>query len=74
MRKSVSLRPKSFKQAKPELIEHAAQLVLQCLFETFPTIEKITITIRKPAIIAEANAVGIRLERTRNNFCARSSE
>jgi hypothetical protein len=34
------------------------------LFETFPTIEKITITIRKPAIIAEANAVGIRLERT----------
>ncbi|HBU86253.1 MAG TPA: dihydroneopterin aldolase, partial [Acinetobacter sp.] len=36
--------------------------------------EKITITIRKPAIIAEANAVGIRLERTRNNFCARPSE
>ncbi|SSW84278.1 bifunctional dihydroneopterin aldolase/dihydroneopterin triphosphate 2'-epimerase [Klebsiella pneumoniae] len=68
------LSAQTIQQAKPELIEHAAHLVLQCLFETFPTIEKITITIRKPAIIAEANAVGIRLERTRNNFCARPSE
>ena len=68
------LSAQTIQQAKPELIEHAAHLVLQCLFETFPSIEKITITIRKPAIIAEANAVGIRLERTRNNFCARPSE
>lgn len=61
-------------EAKPKLIEHAAQLVLECLFTTFPTIESISITIRKPAIIAQANAVGIRLERNRNNFCARIGE
>lgn len=61
-------------QAKPKLIEHAAQLVLECLFTTFPSIESIVITIRKPAIIAQANAVGIRLERNRNNFCARIGE
>ena len=61
-------------QAQPKLIEHAAQLVLECLFTTFPSIESISITIRKPAIIAQANAVGIRFERNRNNFCARTGE
>lgn len=61
-------------EAQPKLIEHAALLVLECLFSTFPSIESITITIRKPAIIAQANAVGIRLERNRNNFCARTGE
>ncbi len=61
-------------EAQPKLIEHAAQLVLECLFSTFPSIESIIITIRKPAIIAQANAVGIRLERNRNNFCARTGE
>ena len=59
-------------QAKPKLIEHAAQLVLEKLFLVFPSIESIIITIRKPAIIAQANAVGIRLERNRNDFCART--
>lgn len=61
-------------EAQPKLIEYAAQLVLECLFSTFPSIESIIITIRKPAIIAQANAVGIRLERNRNNFCARTGE
>lgn len=61
-------------QAKPKLIEHAAQLVLESLFTTFSSIESIIITIRKPAIIAEATAVGIRLERNRNDFCARIGE
>lgn len=61
-------------EAQPKLIEHAAQLVLECLFTTFPSIESISITIRKLAIIAQANAVGIRLERNRNNFCARTGE
>ncbi|WP_343580719.1 dihydroneopterin aldolase [Acinetobacter sp.] len=61
-------------EAQPKLIEHAAQLVLECLFTTFPSIESISITIRKPAIIAQANAVGIRLERNRHNFCARTGE
>ena len=61
-------------QAKPKLIEHAAQLVLEKLFLVFPSIESIIITIRKPAIIAQANAVGIRLERNRNDFCARTGE
>lgn len=61
-------------QAKHKLIEHAAQLVLEKLFLVFPSIESIIITIRKPAIIAQANAVGIRLERNRNDFCARTGE
>ncbi len=61
-------------QAKPKLIEHAAQLVLEKLFLVFPSIESIIITIRKPAIIAQATAVGIRLERNRNDFCARTGE
>lgn len=54
--------------AKPELIEHAAKLVLNALFTTFSAIESIKITIRKPAIIAQANSVGIRLERHRNDL------
>ena len=54
--------------AAPKLIEHAAKLVLDALFSTFPSIESIMITIRKPAIIAQANSVGIRLERHRNDF------
>jgi len=61
-------------QAQPKLIEHAAQLVLESLFTTFSSIESIIITIRKPAIIAQATAVGIRLERNRNDFCARTGE
>ncbi len=61
-------------QAQPKLIEHAAQLVLESLFTTFSSIVSIIITIRKPAIIAQATAVGIRLERNRNDFCARTGE
>jgi len=65
---------KVIQEAKPELIEHAAKLVLNALFTTFPAVESIMITIRKPAIIAQANSVGIRLERHRNDFCPRSGE
>ena len=60
--------------AQPKLIEHAARLVLQKLFTHFTAIESIQITIRKPAIIAEAQSVGIRLERHRNDFCPRTGE
>ena len=52
--------------AAPELIEHAAGLVLQALFKSFPNIEKINITVRKPAIIPAAQSVGIQLERHRD--------
>lgn len=68
------LAAKVIQQAQPKLIEHAAQLVLDRLFSTFPSVESIIITIRKPAIIAQAQAVGIRLERNRNDFCARTGE
>ena len=61
-------------QAQPKLIEHAAQLVLNGLFTQFPSIETFTIHIGKPAIIAQAQAVGIRLERQRNDFRARTGE
>ncbi len=61
-------------QAQPKLIEHAAKLVLDALFTTFPGIESIMIMIRKPAIIAQANSVGIRLERHRKDFCSRPGE
>lgn len=59
---------KVIQDAQPELIEHAAKLVLNTLFTTFDAIESIMITIRKPAIIAQANSVGIRLERHRKDF------
>ena len=69
-----SISAEVIQQAAPKLIEHAAQLVLDALFTTFTAIESISITIRKPAIIPEANSVGIRLERHRNDFCPRSGE
>ena len=69
-----SISTQVIQQATPKLIEHAAQLVLDALFTTFTAIESISITIRKPAIIPEANSVGIRLERHRNDFCPRSGE
>ena len=59
---------KVIQAAQPKLIEHAAKLVVNTLFNTFPAIESIIITIRKPAIIPQANSVGIRLERHRNDF------
>ena len=65
---------KVIQDAAPKLIEHAAKLVLNTLFSTFPPIESIMITIRKPAIIPQANSVGIRLERHRNDFRASTSE
>ncbi len=55
-------------EAQPKLIEHAGKLVLNALFTTFPVVESIMITIRKPAIIPQANSVGIRLERHRNDI------
>ena len=60
--------------AQPKLIENAAKLVLNALFTTFPAVESIMITIRKPAIIAQANSVGIRLERHRNDIRLSSGE
>ena len=68
------LAAQTIQKAQQKLIEHAAQRVLQVLFETFSAIQSIIITIRKPAIIAEANSVGIRLERQRNDFCPRIGE
>ena len=59
---------KVIQEAQPKLIEHAAKLVLNVLFTTFPVVESIMITIRKPAIIPQANSVGIRLERHRNDI------
>lgn len=61
-------------EAQPKLIEHAAKLVLEQLFTTFVTIESIMITVRKPAIIPQANSVGIRLERHRKDFRPRTGE
>lgn len=55
----------TIQQAKPKLIEHAAQLVINALFEHFISIQTIHIVIRKPAIIPQAQSVGIRLERHR---------
>lgn len=65
---------KVIQKKQPELIEHAAKLVLNTLFTTFPTIESIMITVRKPAIIAQANSVGVRLERHRNDIRLSSGE
>ena len=59
---------KVIQNAQPKLIEHAAKLVINALFTQFSAIESIIITIRKPAIIPQANSVGIRLERHRKDF------
>ncbi len=69
-----SLSAEVIQKAQPKLIEHAAKLVLNALFTTYPAIESIKIIIRKPAIIAEANSVGIRIERHRNDFRPSSGE
>lgn len=63
-----SISAEVIQKAQPKLIEHAGKLVLNALFSTYPAIESIKITIRKPAIIAEANSVGIRIERHRNDL------
>jgi len=65
---------KVIQKAAPKLIEHAAKLVLDELFTTFLAVESIMITIRKPAIIPQANSVGIRLERHRNNIRLSTNE
>ena len=69
-----SISAEVIQKAQPKLIEHAAKLVLDALFTTYPAIESIKIIIRKPAIIAEANSVGIRIERHRNDFRPSSGE
>ncbi|EZQ10209.1 dihydroneopterin aldolase [Acinetobacter sp. Ver3] len=58
----------TIQKAQPELIEFAAKIVLKALFDQYPAIEFIQITVRKPAIIPQANSVGIRLERHRNDL------
>ena len=59
---------------QPKLIEHAAHLVMSALFSEFSAIERIKITIRKPAIIPQAQSVGICLERQRHDFCTRTGK
>lgn len=61
-------------EKQPKLLEHAAQCVMLILFETFEKIENIKITIKKPAIIPQAQSVGIRLERKRTDLCARACQ
>lgn len=64
----------TIQKAQPELIEFAAKIVLKALFDQYPAIESIQITVRKPAIIPQANSVGIRLERHRNDLRANIGE
>lgn len=53
-------------EAQPKLIEHVAKLVIDRLFNQYQAIEKIKITVRKPAIIPAAQSVGIQIERQRD--------
>lgn len=64
-----SLIEKAIVDTQPQLLEHAAHQVFSTLFQHFPTIEKIRITIRKPAIIPAAQSVAIQIERNRDHFC-----
>lgn len=57
--------------AQPKLIEYAAQLVINALFKHYERIDKINITVRKPAIIPAAQSVGIQIERERDSLCHR---
>ena len=60
--------------AKPKLIEHVADLVILALMQQFEAIEKINITVRKPAIIPAAQSVGIQIERQRDYLRHRHSD
>ncbi len=68
------LASQSIVHAAPKLIEHAADVVMHVLFERYTKIEKIHITIRKPAIIATAQSVGIQIERHRDYLCDRNRQ
>lgn len=61
-------------KVQPKLIEYAGYIVLKQLFERFLEIMSIKITIRKPAIIPQAQSVGICIERQRNDFCFSTGE
>lgn len=64
----------AIQHAQPALIEHAGFIILNTLFDYDSRIEKINVRIAKPAIIAQAQTVAIRLERHRHDFCHRSVE
>ena len=64
----------TLQQTQAQLLEYAAGQVLQALFAQFSLIQQIQITIRKPAIIANAHGIGVRLERSRDHFCPVISE
>ena len=48
-----------------ELIETVAETACQRLFDAFPPLEAIEITVRKPAILPQTESVGVRLYRQR---------
>ena len=64
----------TLRQVKAQLLEHAAYHVIVALFEQFSMVQRITITLTKPAIIANAQAVGIVLDRSRDDICTRSGK
>lgn len=65
---------KVIQKAEPKLIENAAYLVLEALFNHYPSIQRIKIEVRKLAIIPQADSVGISLVRERNDFCHSACE
>lgn len=58
-----------FTENKYDLIEKAAQTVVDAIFDEHPKIQKIRILLKKPEapVKADFDYVGVELERTRNN-------
>ena len=58
-----------FTENKYDLIEKAAQTVVDGIFNEYPKIQKVRILLKKPEapIKADFDYVGVELERTRNN-------
>ncbi|MFB2539297.1 MULTISPECIES: dihydroneopterin aldolase [unclassified Acinetobacter] len=55
----------TIQQLQAQLVEHAGLTVIQRLFAWDNRIEKIALSIKKPTILPQTQAVGIYLERSR---------
>lgn len=54
-------------ETQAQLIEHLAEKICQTILQEFPAVQSTRLTIRKPTAIAQAVAVGVCIERNRQD-------
>lgn len=52
------------------LLEHLASALIRMIFAEFALVSAVKLTVRKPSAVAMAQAVGLSMTRTRDDFCA----